>query len=62
VGRCIGTSSKLAEFRVFCPKVLAGIGTLPDTIADRAVPIRLKRRQRNESVERFKRRKVEKLA
>jgi len=30
--------------RVFGPKALAGIGALPDTVADRSLPIRLKRR------------------
>jgi hypothetical protein len=52
VPRCVGTSLTVQEFRVFCAKVLAGIGTLPDTIADRSVPIRLKRRQKDEQVER----------
>ena len=53
VPRCIGTSQEIAEFRVFCPKVLAGIGVLPDTIADRSIPIRLERKKRAEKVERF---------
>lgn len=53
VPRCVGTSQEIAEFSVFCPKVLAGIGALPDTIADRSVPIRLERKTRDEKVERF---------
>jgi hypothetical protein len=32
------------DFRVFCPKVIAGIGKLPDTLADRSIQIRLKRK------------------
>ncbi len=59
VPRCIGSSLKIVEFEAFCPKVLAGIGTLPDTIADRSIPIRLERRRRDEMVERFLRRDVE---
>jgi hypothetical protein len=47
------------NFQVFCPKVLAGIGTLPDTITDRSIPIRLQRKTRDEKVERFRRRDVE---
>jgi Protein of unknown function (DUF3631) len=46
----------LEAFPVFCPKVFAGIGELPDTIADRAIPLRLLRRTREEEVERFRRR------
>jgi hypothetical protein len=59
VPRCIGATNKIVEFAVFCPKVLAGIGTLPDTVADRSVPIRLERRNRDEPVEKFNRREVE---
>lgn len=49
----------LETFAVFCPKAFAGIGDgLPDTIVDRAVPITLQRRTRDEPVERFRRRDV----
>jgi hypothetical protein len=50
---------KLEEFPVFCPKAFAGIGSyLPDTLADRAIIVRLERRTREEPVERFRRREV----
>ena len=50
----------LETFPVFCPKSFAGIGDcLPDTIVDRAIPIRLKRRTREEQVERFRLRDAE---
>jgi hypothetical protein len=62
VPRCVGSSNKVEEFRVFCPKVLAGIGTLPDTIADRSLPIRLSRRTRAEAVERWRQRDAEQEA
>jgi Protein of unknown function (DUF3631) len=60
VHRIVGEGSRMrAEgFPVFCPKVLAGIGELPDTIADRSLPIRLKRRSQGEAVERFRHRDV----
>jgi len=53
--RCVGEGSKqrVEQFDVFAPKALGGIGALPDTIADRSLPIRLKRRARGERVERF---------
>lgn len=49
----------LEAFSVFCPKVLAGIGELPDTVDDRAIRIRLERRTRDEQIQRFRRRDVE---
>src|SRR5262249_40284543 len=50
----------LETFPVYCPKAFFGIGDfLPDTLADRAIPIRLQRRTREETVERFRRRDVQ---
>jgi hypothetical protein len=49
------------DFGTFCPKAIAGIGELPDTVADRSIPIRL-RRARPGEVERFRRRDVEPAA
>jgi hypothetical protein len=52
-------NTTLQEFAVFCPKAFAGIGdALPDTVTDRSIPIRLKRRTREEVIERFRRREV----
>jgi hypothetical protein len=64
VPRCVGQGSKIdvAEFAVFCPKAIAGIGLLPDTVSDRAIPIRLRRKSKDEFVHRFRRREVEKDA
>jgi hypothetical protein len=49
-----GKSAKARSFDVFGPKALAGIGKLPDTIADRAGPIELARKVRGIDVERFR--------
>jgi hypothetical protein len=46
----------LETFTTFCPKALSGLGELPDTIADRSIPIRLKRRKADEYVQRFRHR------
>jgi hypothetical protein len=58
VARCVGKGTKLEvhDFSVFCPKILAGIdtGKLPETIQDRAVTIRMKRRRHGETVERLR--------
>jgi hypothetical protein len=57
---CVGQGANLAykDFPVFCAKAIAGIGTLPDTVADRSIPIELRRRRQSERVERFRLRKV----
>jgi hypothetical protein len=51
-------SGGLDAFNVYCPKALAGIGNLPDTITSRSIPIRLRRRSSSEPVEPFYRREV----
>lgn len=58
---CVGQGANMAcrDFSTFCPKAIAGIGKLPDTIADRAIPIRLKRAKLDESIQRFRRRDLE---
>ena len=58
VSLCVGMGANIApkDFCVFCPKAIAGIGKLPDTVADRSIPIRMKRRGPNERVERFRKR------
>jgi uncharacterized protein DUF3631 len=58
VPRCVNFGEDVVDFRVYCPKVLAGIGSLPDTIADRSVPIRLQRKTDAEPVARFRTRDV----
>jgi Protein of unknown function (DUF3631) len=54
-----GKTFELVDFPTFCPKAIAGIGDLPDTIADRSIPIRLVRKRPGETVERFRYRYVE---
>lgn len=40
---CVGEDSEPTEFSTFCPKVLGGIGRLPETIESRSIPIRMSR-------------------
>jgi len=54
-----GRTRTVEAFDVFGPKAIAGIGNLPDTVTDRAIPIRLKRRPPNEPVAKFRRRIAE---
>ena len=53
-----GKTIEFADFSTFGAKAIAGIGSLPDTVADRSIPIRLQRKLPGESVERFRRRKA----
>jgi len=59
--RCEGNGAKLTwrDFGTFCPKAIAGIRNLPDTVADRSIPIRLKRKAPGERTERKRERKIE---
>jgi hypothetical protein len=40
---CVGDEHEATDFNTFCPKVLAGIGRLWDTVASRSIPVRLRR-------------------
>jgi hypothetical protein len=42
------------DFSTFSPKAIAGIGKLPSTVADRSIPIRMKRKSKGEKVSRFR--------
>lgn len=57
VPRVVGQGTKMTvkKFSVYCPKALAGIGNLPATVADRAIPIRLERRSKRDPVAKFRR-------
>jgi len=63
VPRCLDAKAdKLIDFEVYCPKALAGIGTLPETVGDRSFLIEMRRKKRTDSAERFRLRDVEKEA
>jgi hypothetical protein len=49
-----GTEQTVAEFPTFSMAALAGIGSMPDTIEDRAVVITMRRRAPGEQVEKFR--------
>ena len=55
----VGQQTSFKDFSTYSAKAIAGIGKLPDTVADRAIPIRLKRAAPGERVERFRPRDVE---
>ena len=47
-------TSGLGKFSCWCPKAMAAIGRLPDTLADRCIVIRMKRKTQAEKCERFR--------
>ncbi len=57
--RLDGRKRDVERFDAYGPKAIAGIGDLPATVADRAIPIRLKRRAPDERVAKFRRRIAE---
>jgi putative DNA primase/helicase len=50
-----GQPSNLATFSSWCPKIIAAIGHLPETLADRCILIRMHRKTPTESCERLTR-------
>lgn len=54
--RCEGEGLEVRAFPTWAPKLICGIGELPDTTADRAITIRLRRRKAGEVLERLDRR------
>lgn len=61
--RCVGEPAKMVvqEFPAFAAVALAGIGDLPDTIIDRSIVIRMKRRAPSEPVQGFRQRDAQPL-
>jgi hypothetical protein len=51
-----GQAAKLVRFAVYAPAAIAGIGNLPDTIMDRAVIVRMRRRAADEPVREYRER------
>lgn len=51
-----GTKIKARDFSTFCPKAVAGIDKLPDTVADRSIEIKLRRKTTAEPCDRWRER------
>ncbi|TPE53223.1 DUF3631 domain-containing protein [Amaricoccus solimangrovi] len=54
VWRSVGDDHEPRRFTVWAPKVIAMIGSLPDTLEDRSLVVRLRRERDGESIERFR--------
>ena len=53
---CVGPQHDWKDFKTFCPTAFAGIGrkNLPDTVLSRSIPIEMKRKRRDERVEKLR--------
>ena len=49
-----GRDSRLARFSCWCPKVIAAIGRLPETLLDRCIPITMQRKMADEACQRLR--------
>jgi Protein of unknown function (DUF3631) len=60
VERCVGDGAKMTvkPFSVFAPVALAGLGKLPETLEQRSIVVRMKRRTADETVAKLRRRHV----
>lgn len=60
-GRCkvVGKTVETEEIEAYCAVALAGLGNIPDTVASRAVMVRMRRRAPHERVEPYRRRNHE---
>lgn len=52
--RCVGDDHTPTKFNVWGAKALCGIGKIADTLADRSIPLRLRRKKVGESAERLR--------
>jgi putative DNA primase/helicase len=52
--RTVGDKLEVRQFRTWAPKVIALIGNLPDTLQDRSIEIKLRRKDSTETVERIR--------
>lgn len=53
VERLVGDQHEVRSFSVYCPRALAGIAELPETVEDRAIVIFMQRKQKTERLEPF---------
>jgi hypothetical protein len=60
--RCDGQDHEPREFKVFSAKALAGIGKLPDTVADRCIPIVLQRKLAGEQAQPLRQKHLQPIA
>ena len=51
--RCDAETLEPKAYSTFCPKITAGLGSLPETVTDRSIVVRMARRTEGEPIEAF---------
>jgi hypothetical protein len=59
--RLVGDDYEPRVFSTWCPTAIAAIGSVPATIEDRSIVINMRRRRKDEMVERFRSDRIQKL-
>jgi putative DNA primase/helicase len=59
--RCTGKDHEPKQFKTWCAKIIAGIGNIPETIADRSIIIRLRRKLANDKIQSLRRYSVDEI-
>jgi hypothetical protein len=59
VSRCVGPSHEPARFPIYCPKIVALIGKLQGVLADRCLPVLMRRKTKEEEVKKHRVREAE---
>lgn len=59
--RCVGDDHEPTEFNVFCPKAIAGIGHLPDTLKDRSILLHMRPKRPDETLTRLRHADMQKI-
>jgi hypothetical protein len=54
VPRCVGETHDVTNFSTWCPKAIALIGRMPDSMMDRSIPIVMRRKLKSERVARLR--------
>ena len=60
--RCVGKNFEVKDFPTFCPKVLAGIGELWNTVVSRSIPIAMRRKLPTETIKPDRQREIKTAA
>lgn len=58
VMRCAPDTHEPVRFSTWCPKVIAKIGTFPETIEDRSIPVRMRRKLSGDRVTRIRQERI----
>lgn len=52
--RCVGDDHRVFEFKTYTPIALSGIGSLPETIADRSIIISMERKLSSQPIQKYR--------